>query len=136
CYWIYRTLSRRPNTDVGASTPAALETNDSREWVRDAVAAADSGDYREAVHCAYWAAVARLEELKFLRRDRSRTPRESLRLLSAHTDERTSLQKMTGHFELIWYGYRPASAADWSEAKLLLEKCGCLAASTAQTANS
>lgn len=136
CYWIYRTLSRRPNTDLGASTSAALERNDSREWVHDAVAAADNGDYREAVHCAYWAAVARLEELKLLKRDRSRTPRESLRLLTAHPGEQASLKKMTAHFELIWYGYRPASAAEWSEAKLLLEKFGCLAALTAQTANS
>jgi hypothetical protein len=136
CYWIYRTLSRRPPAEVVASTATTLETNNSRGWVLDALAAADNGDYREAIHCAYWAAIARLEEVRLLKRDRSRTPRESLRLLNAHPDEQTSLQKMTGHFELIWYGYRPASATDWSEAKILLEKFGCLAALTTQTANS
>jgi hypothetical protein len=134
-YWIFRTLSRRTVKDE-LPTSGAVEPSDSREWASEALAAAERGDYREAVHCAYWAAVARLEDLKLLRRDRSRTPRESLRLLDSHPDEQSSLRNLTGHFELIWYGYRAALPTDWSEAKILLEKFGCLAASTAPTANS
>lgn len=121
-YWMYRNLSRRPPSQDTSATEPHLEMNDSRDWLRDAIAAANNGDYREAVHCAYWAAIARLEEVKLLKRDRSRTPRESLGLLSEHPEEQTALQKMTRHFELIWYGFRPASAEDWSEAKILLEK--------------
>jgi uncharacterized protein DUF4129 len=135
-YWIFRTLSQqecRPELPVAS---AEIIASDAREWVGDALAAAERGDYREAVHCAYWAAIARLEDLKLLKRDRARTPRESLRLMGAHPSEQTSLGNLTGHFELIWYGYRPASPGDWSEAKTLLEKFGCLAASTAPTANS
>jgi hypothetical protein len=135
CYWIYRTLSRRTTSDeLPSSSPVAA--SDSREWVNDALAAAERGDFREAVHCAYWASIARLEDLRLLKRDRSRTPREFLRLLDRHASERSSLQNLTARFELIWYGDRPASQADWSEAKILLEKFGCLAASTAPIANS
>jgi hypothetical protein len=134
CFWIYRTLSRRSATDELPST-TAVAPSDSREWVNDAFAAAERGDYRDAVHCAYWASIARLEDLKLLRRDRSRTPRESLRLLDSRKSMHSSLQKLTGRFELIWYGDRPASQTDWSEAKILLEEFGCLAGSTAPIAN-
>ncbi|HKV28454.1 MAG TPA: DUF4129 domain-containing protein [Candidatus Acidoferrales bacterium] len=134
-YWAFRTLSRDARmTEMPAFAPAA--PSDARAWVRDALAAAEKGEYREAVHCAYWAAIARLEDLKLLARDRSRTPRESLRLLDSYPNQQTVLRDLTGHFELIWYGDRPASPADWSGAKTHLEKFGCLTASTAPTANS
>ncbi|HEY1860025.1 MAG TPA: DUF4129 domain-containing protein, partial [Gemmataceae bacterium] len=109
---------------------------EAREWASDALAAAERGDYREAVHCAYWAAVVRLETLGLLKRDRARTPRESLRNLDPHPTEQRLLREFTRHFELIWYGYRPASAQDWSEARAHLEKMGCLTPSTPATANS
>lgn len=135
CYWVYRGLSRAsrrtsmPHVDATASEKA-------RAWIKDALAAADRGDYREAVHCAYWAAVARLEDLNLLTYDRARTPRESLRLLNAHPTQQDLLRELTRHFELIWYGYRPASATDWSSARLQLEKMGCLRPSMPATANS
>lgn len=135
CYWVYRALSRAsrrtsmPHVDATASEKA-------RAWIKDALAAADRGDYREAVHCAYWAAVARLEDLNLLTSDRARTPRESLRLLNAHPTQQDLLRELTRHFELIWYGYRPASATDWSSARLQLEKMGCLRPSMPATANS
>jgi hypothetical protein len=135
CVWIYRTLSRARNYDELPASSAS-EQSDARAWVCEAVAAADRGDYREAVHCAYWAAIARLEDLKLLKRDRSRTPRECLRSFKGDSNEQISLREMTGHFELIWYGYRPASQSDWFEARSLLEKLGCLAASTAPIASS
>ena len=134
-YWVFRVISRRaPINKLPSSAPAA--PSDSRSWAGDALAAAERGDYREAVHYAYWAAIARLEDLKLLARDRSRTPRESLRLLDLHPNEQTPLRDLTRHFELIWYGYRPASPSDWLMAKAQLEIFGCLKASTAVTANS
>ncbi len=135
CIWIYRTLSRRQRYDELPASSAS-EASDARAWVSEAAAAADRADYREAVHCAYWAAIARLEDLRLLRRDRSRTPRESLRMLRAGTNEQVSLGQMTGHFELIWYGYRPASQSDWFEVRNLLEKLGCFGVSTAPIASS
>jgi hypothetical protein len=134
-YWVWRALS--PSTRKREKAEEAqTESNDPREWARDALAAADRGDYREAVHCAYWAAVVHLETLGLLKRDRGRTPRESLGLLEPHPNEQNLLREFTRRFELIWYGYRPASANDWSEARSHLEKMGCLTPSTAATANS
>jgi hypothetical protein len=135
CYWAWKslyTLNRKPEIPAGLAT----QSDDPRQWARDALAAADRGDYREAVHCAYWAAVVHLETLGILKRDRARTPRESLRLLDPHPTEQNLLRDFTRRFELIWYGYRPASVNDWSEARSHLEKMGCLTPSTVATANS
>jgi hypothetical protein len=135
CFWVLRSLSRASRVSA-APADSPIDTNDSRMWAKDALAAAERGDYREAVHCAYWAAVVHLEGLGLLKRDRARTPRESLRLLDPHPNEQKLLREFTRHFELIWYGYRPASAEDWSDARTHLEKMGCLTPSTAATANS
>lgn len=135
CYMVWRWLSGKPR--IAENVPAAkAATSDARHWVEEALAAADRGDFREAVHCAYWAAVAKLEDMNVLARDRARTPRESLRLLEQHPNEEKMLRGLTTHFELIWYGYRPVSPNDWSRVKEELEKMGCLRASTAPTANS
>ena len=131
-YTVYRWLA---TASKSAKFRAEAEpvSSDSRHWLRESLAAAERGDYREAIHCAYWLAVARLEELRLLPKDRSRTPRESLRLLDSHPREKTFLQPITRSFELIWYGFRPASAADWMHTREQLEKMGCLQASTAPT---
>ena len=119
-----------------AKPGASPAPSDARQWVQEALAAAERGDYRAALHCAYWAVIARLEDLGRLSRDRARTPRESLRLLESQPGEHGLLQALTGIFERVWYGYRAASEPDWAGAKELLEKIGCLGASTAPTANS
>jgi Domain of unknown function (DUF4129) len=135
CYWIWKAVSA-PNRRRETPVDVANSSDDPRQWAPDALAAADCGDYREAVHCAYWAAVVHLETLSVLKRDRARTPRESLRLLDPHPTEQNLLREFTRRFELIWYGYRPASANDWSEARSHLEKMGCLTPSTPATASS
>ena len=120
-----------------AAKPVAPSApSDARQWVQEALAAAQRGDYRAALHCAYWAVIARLEDLGRLSRDRARTPRESLRLLESQPGDHGVLHALTGIFERVWYGYRAASEADWAGAKEMLEKIGCLGASTAPTANS
>jgi hypothetical protein len=135
CYMTWRWLSSL--SPSGAAVPAiAIAPSDVREWVSEALAAAQRGDYRTALHCAYWGAVARLEDLGRLSRDRARTPRESLRLLESQSGDHRSFRALTGGFERVWYGYRTASEADWTSAKEVLEKIGCLEASTAPTANS
>ena len=131
-YVVYRWLTKAATAaDFRAEVvPAA---SDARHWVQEALAAADRGDFREAVHCAYWASVAHLEDVRILPRDRARTPRESLRLLDQHPKEQGLLEAITRSFELIWYGYRPVSAAEWVGTKEHLEKMGCLQVSTAPT---
>jgi hypothetical protein len=131
-FTIYRWLTNaaKPTDFRAEATPSA---SDARHWTQEALAAADRGDFREAIHCAYWAAVAHLEDVRMLPRDRTRTPRESLRLLDQHPKVQGLLQTITRSFELIWYGYRPVSAVEWAGAKEQLEKMGCLQASTAPT---
>jgi hypothetical protein len=129
---IYRWLTNSAKS-TDRDEEAEAMPSDARRWIQQALSAADHGDFREAVHCAYWASVAHLEELRMLPRDRARTPRESLRLLERHPKEQGVLQTMTRNFELIWYGYRPVSAAEWAGTKEQLEKMGCLQASIAPT---
>ncbi|HYL61748.1 MAG TPA: DUF4129 domain-containing protein [Candidatus Methylomirabilis sp.] len=134
-YAVYRWLSKAEGkTEFVAETEPVA--SDARQWLAGAQSAAERGDYREAIHCAYWACVARLEDMHLLARDRARTPRESLGLLEQHPREKGFLQTVTRSFELIWYGYRPASQADWAATKEQLEKMGCLQSSTAPTGSS
>lgn len=131
-YVIYQWLIKSAKSeDFRAEVDPA--TSDARHWVQEALAAADRGDFREAVHCAYWASVAHLEDVRILPRDRARTPRESLRLLDQHPREQGVLQCITRSFELIWYGYRPVSAAEWAGTREQMEKMGCLQTSIAPT---
>ena len=134
CFLGWNWLSSRPPAATRLPTSAIPQS--ARQWVEEALEAAARGDYRAALHCAYWGAIARLEDLGRLSRDRARTPRESLRLLDNQPGDHRLLHALTGIFERVWYGYRAASEADWMSARELLEKIGCLEASTAPTANS
>jgi uncharacterized protein DUF4129 len=134
-YVLYRWLSQSTG-EVKFKAETEPMTSDVRHWLQEALKAAERGDYREAIHCGYWASVARLEEMRVLPRDRARTPRESLRLLEHNPREQGVLQTVTRSFEPIWYGYRPASHEEWAATKEQLEKMGCLPGSTAQTAQS
>ena len=129
-YLVYRRLSKGEGKAEFVAE-GELAASDARRWLAEAMSAAERADYREAIHCAYWACVARLEDLRLLARDRARTPRESLRLLEQHPREQGFLQVVTRSFELIWYGYRPASPADWAATKEQLERIGCLQGSDA-----
>src|SRR5215469_7229330 len=99
---------------------------DWRYWAHEAHAAAGTGDYRAAIHAAYWSARTRLEENHLLPEDRSRTPRESLRLVQRTNAAYTPLAQLTRRFELTWYGYREATSADWDDAAKELGTIECL----------
>jgi hypothetical protein len=134
--WTLRFLMRggtRSEMDLRGATPV---NRDWHRWLRDARAAAAQGDYRAAIHAAYWAAVVRMEETNALPEDRSRTPRESLRLIRRESADYAPLLQLTQRFELVWYGYRSATDADWSDAMQQLETLGCLRSSTAAISGS
>lgn len=137
CWWLWDRFSHLgPKVDSTKASPAAPHAS-SRQWLDEALAAANRGEYRDAVHCAYWAAIARLEDSGRLSRDRARTPREALRQLRpANPGERETLRELTRNFELVWYGHRPVSDADWIGARTQLENMGCLRRSTVATVNS
>jgi hypothetical protein len=124
-FWTLRFLMRARQTeamDLSGATPVG---RDWRRWLREAREAAGRGEYRAAIHAAYWAVIMRMEEMKALPEDRSRTPRESLRLVDRGSAAYAPLLQLTRRFELVWYGYRAATAADWDDASQQLEMLGC-----------
>ena len=103
-----------------------------QEWIRAAREAAQSGDFREAVHSTYWAGICYLEESGVVRKDRTRTPREYMKMVSNATQlagsgrtTRESLSALTTVLEQVWYGRRPASNQDFASAMRNVEGLGC-----------
>jgi hypothetical protein len=105
--------------------PFAPSARDWRLWLEDARTAANAGQWRDAVHLAYWAGISHLEESGAWVPDRARTPREYLRLLSRASTVRAVLGDLTGQFESIWYGGRGAAAEDFQQTLRFLEQLGC-----------
>jgi hypothetical protein len=96
-----------------------------QQWLRDARQAADRGEWRNAVHLAYWAGISYLESSGVWKPDRARTPREYLRLLKESNVARPALDALTRRFEFIWYAQQPASSEDFQFSLAQLEKMGC-----------
>ena len=94
-------------------------------WLADAHAAAAKNNWREAIHLAYWAGIAFLEQMGTWRPDRARTPREYLRLLSNSSEHRETLTALTRIFELTWYAKREATAGAFAQTMQALERLGC-----------
>ncbi len=135
--WLKRALESAAKKDA----PMHLETElipsrTSAQWMADALAAAGHGNYRESVHCAYWAAISRVEEAGVVKPDRARTPREHLRRIPQAYAQRPLLAELTRSFEVIWYGYQAATAADFQQARAQLEQLGCLSHSKPATERS
>jgi hypothetical protein len=144
--WIVRgmrTLARTERLSVDAVFPPGKHW---RDWAREATAAATAGDYRTALHSAYWAGVYRLAELGAWKLDRARTPREYLRLIGEQAQNELAAQNPVGSsmalkelmygMEASWYGFSPATQQDYDKAIAHLETLGCRFHSTAQTAKS
>ena len=95
--------------------------------------AAGRGDYRLAIHCAYWAGIGRLQDIGALSPDRAKTPREYLRALvrtklvepETFPARQKALSALTTRFEKIWYGYQIATEAEFRDSLTQLETLGC-----------
>jgi hypothetical protein len=135
-FWAVRYViaaANRSQMDLSGIPPAG---RDWRYWAGEARASAQRGDFRSAIHAAYWCAVTQLEENRLLPGDPSRTPRESLRLLKKENAVYGPLSQLTRRFELTWYGYKAATSLDWDDAVKQLEALDCLRLSTRAIANS
>ena len=97
----------------------AASARDWQLWLDDARRAAAAGQWREAIHFAYWAAISRLESKRLWPADRARTPREYLALVAAEDPRRAGLATLTGSFERTWYGGRAAAESDYQKAEQL-----------------
>jgi len=132
-YWIFRRWFRAARGQEMALQAAAVPSRSWQEWVFAARDAGGRGDYRMAIHCAYWAGIARLQDLGALSPDRAKTPREYLRALAKSKlilpetlgTRQRALSLLTSRLEKIWYGYQIATEADFRDSLNQLETLGC-----------
>ena len=124
-YFVFRTI--RQNARLESIMPDVLPVSAKqwRVWMKEAHAAAEKGQWRDAVHLAYWAGISFLEESGMWRPDQARTPREYLRLLAADSQHRASLKMLTRRLEVTWYGNEIAGPETFSETVANLEELGC-----------
>ncbi len=132
-YWIFRGWFRAARGEEMALQAAAVPLRSWQEWVFAAREAAGLGDNRMAIHCAYWAGIARLQDLGALAPDRAKTPREYLRALTKAklilpetlVTRQQTLSMLTSRLEKTWYGYQIATEADYRDSLTQLETLGC-----------
>jgi hypothetical protein len=94
-------------------------------WLEEARAAAARGEWADAIHLGYWCGIAFLETQGAWRPDRSRTPREYLRVMSSTHQHRPALQALTRKLEHVWYGTARADASSFDDVLAQLKKLGC-----------
>ena len=115
--WVMRTLQRQ-RLAVQAEASRKIEPWDeaSRNWRNLAEERAARQEWREAIHCLYWASIVMLEGRRFWSSNRSRTPREYVALLEPGSRRWSLLREQTRGFERIWYGLNPGDASDYRSA--------------------
>lgn len=124
-YFVYRNIFRGQNLDEVIPKNLPVSAKEWSIWLTEARAAAAKGEWRDAIHLAYWAGISFLERQGFWKPDRARTPREYLRLLSGESGHRDTLKALTRIFELAWYAKRDATEQAFSQTLEQLEKLGC-----------
>jgi hypothetical protein len=124
-YWMYRTIRNNAALETIGTHALPVSSKEWKLWLSEARHAADGGNWREAIHLAYWCGISFLEAQELWRPDTARTPREYLRLLPTASQHRETLGALTRTFELVWYGTQEADAIAFSETLAQLEKLGC-----------
>jgi hypothetical protein len=134
--WIFRYIAGRDSMHFFQPSTATATARTWQEWIGAAREAAARGDFREAVHSAYWAGISRLQESGTLPHDRTKTPREYLRLIDTRPrgteldgqsaeDFKKPLAALTSRLERIWYANRMARLEDFDDTLRQLEALGC-----------
>jgi hypothetical protein len=122
-FFALRAFSRQ-RLRVALGKDAALATawdRESTDWAQLAEERAAQGDWREAVHGLYWAAIVFLEGRRAWRHNPSRTPREYVRLLKPGSPQHKALGGLTKIFERVWYGFGEAGTAEYGQARSMYE---------------
>jgi Domain of unknown function (DUF4129) len=130
--FLFRYWTRRTELEELQAPETVVFVRTWQEWIQAARQAATRGDFREAVHSAYWAGISYLEDTEVVRKDRTRTPREYMRLVSNSTQlvasgrkKREALSALTVALEQVWYGSGPVSKQDFANAMQSVEALGC-----------
>jgi hypothetical protein len=115
--WAMRALQRQ-RLAVRAEATRQIEPWEtaSRNWRNLAEQQAARQEWREAIHCLYWASIVMLEGRRFWSPNQSRTPREYVALIEPGSQRWILLRRQTHGFERIWYGLNPANANDYRSA--------------------
>jgi len=124
-YFVYRSIVRGTGFEPVAPKDLPVSAKEWTVWLKEARSAASHGQWRDAIHLAYWAGISFLERQGTWKPDRARTPREYLRLLGSASEHRDTLTTLTHIFELAWYAKRDASERTFSQTLATLEKLGC-----------
>ena len=122
-YFVLRNLQRQ-RLRISLAGAAVAKTAWDREataWATQAEEFAGREEWREAVHCLYWAAIVSLESRRAWRHNPTRTPREYVRLLKPGSAQQKGLRELTRMFERVWYGLREGRAEEYAEARGLYE---------------
>jgi hypothetical protein len=106
---------------AGAAVAKTAWDREATDWAKQAEEFASGEEWREAVHCLYWAAIVSLESRRAWRHNPTRTPREYVRLLQPGSAQQRSLRGLTQIFERVWYGLREGRAEEYAEARGLYE---------------
>lgn len=123
--WLYRIYRRKPVEYQREIIPFAPSARSWRLWLQDARTHAARGDWRNAIHLAYWAGVSYLEASGSWTPDRARTPREYLKEVDVRDPKKPTFTSLTRRFENVWYGSHAANASDFDQTLSELEKLGC-----------
>lgn len=105
--WYVRQTLNRQSLRIHLHEDNALHANsrrDATDWEQLAQQCAAEGDWREGVHCLFWAAIALLEGRRAWKPNATRTPREYVRLLRPGSEAQAALRALATLFERSWYG--------------------------------
>jgi Domain of unknown function (DUF4129) len=129
-FFLLRNVARqRLRVALGGETvQKSAWKSEADDWAKLAGEHAEVGEWREAVHCLYWAAIVLLESRRAWRHNPTRTPREYVRLLKPGSTQQQGLRKLTQIFERVWYGLRDADEGEYAEARALYERLASSAA--------
>lgn len=100
---------------LGAEEPATAGNDPEREW-QLGLAAAERGDYREAIRRAFRAALLDVGDRRAYL-DRSWTTKDMLATLAADADLLAVVAPAAASFDRAWYGVEPVGAAEWEAAR-------------------
>ena len=112
----------------GEAVQKSAWESEADDWAKWAAGHAEAREWREAVHCLYWAAIVLLESRRAWRHNPTRTPREYVRLLKPGSAQQQGLRRLTQIFERVWYGLRDADEREYAEARDLYERLAANAA--------
>ncbi|HEY6339898.1 MAG TPA: hypothetical protein VIY49_00270 [Bryobacteraceae bacterium] len=117
--------TREANLGLAAVPLGPLPERSFQQWLKAARAAADSGDLRLAIRCAYWAGISHLQSAALVSKDLTLTPREQLRGADPNAVYFGPLSALTAALERFWYAGRKAAADDFLASLQQVEKLGC-----------